>query len=186
MVEANSCVCKRMDGQPKEQPVYCTSGTKKKHTHIPLTSFTPKYVLTPQTLAAPPATTKAVAMLNALREYRAPSKLLSASTLGVRKDATPEGARNRLPVFANGFVCAEASSSIREDRGMAEEPASPRCGGGRCGRLLTGGAEPIFDIDVNGEEDGYLPPPTIEVAARCRRRRSAMGKASAAVVMASW
>jgi hypothetical protein len=29
-------------------------------------------------------------------------------------------------------------------------------------------------------------PPTIEVAARCRRRRSAMGTARAAVVMTSW
>ena len=185
MVEANSCVCKRMDGQPKEQPIYCTSGAKKKKTHIPLTSFTPKYVLTPQTLTEPPATTNAVAMQNALREYRAPSKLLSSSTLDVRNDATPEEARNRLPAFANGFVCAEASSSIREDRGVADEPASPRCGGGRCNRLLTGGAESIFDVDVN-VKDGYFPPPTIEVAARCRRRRSAMGKARAVVVMASW
>jgi hypothetical protein len=69
---------------------------------------------------------------------------------------------------------------------MTEEPALPRCGCGRCARLLTGGAELIFEVNVNEEEGGCIPPPTIEVAARCRRRRNAMGKARAAVVMASW
>ena len=138
----------------------------------------------PQTLAAPPATTSAVAMPNALSEYRAPLKPLSSSTLDKRKDASPEGGRKRPPAFANGSVFTEASSIIREDRGTAEGPAPLRCGA-RGARLLTGGAEFIFDVSVSKEE-GFPPPPMIELDARCLRRRSAMGKARAAVVMASW
>jgi hypothetical protein len=73
-----------------------------------------------QTLAAAPATTSAVAMPNALSEYRAPSKLLSFSTLDTRKGASPEGVRNTLPAFANGAVRTDAPSVPRGDRGIAE------------------------------------------------------------------
>jgi len=141
-------------------------------------SFTPRYVLTLQRLAAAPATTHAVAMPNALSEYRAPLKLPSFSTVDTRKDASPEGARNTLPAFANGVVCADAPSV----RGIAEGTVTPQwCGGAR---LLTGGEEFNFDVDVN-REDMRPSPPMIELAARCCRRRKARGRARAAVVTAS-
>jgi hypothetical protein len=125
-------------------------------------------------------------MPNALSEYRAPLKpLLSSSTLDTPDDASPEGDLNRLPTFSNGLVCAEAPSVVPEDTVMVEGLAPPRYGDGGRTRLLTGGAEVILDVGINREEGGSLPPPAIEVAARCRRRRSAMGKARAAVVMAS-
>jgi len=125
-------------------------------------------------------------MPNALSEYRAPLKLPSFSTFDMRKDASPEGARNTLPVFATGVVCADAPSDPREDRGTAEGTVIPTWGGSRGGaRLLTGGEDFNFDVDVN-KEDVRPSPPMIELAARCCRRRKARGRARAAVVTASW
>jgi hypothetical protein len=149
----------------------------------PLTSFTPRYVLTLQTLAAAPATMSAVAMPNALSEYKAPLKLPSVSTLDTRKDACPEGTRNTLLGFANGAVCADAPSVPREDRGIAVIP--PWCDRGGGARLLTGGEDFNFDVDVN-REDVRPSPPMIELAARSCRRRKARGRARAALVTASW
>lgn len=147
----------------------------------PLTSFTPRYVLTLQTLAVAPATTSAVAMPNALSEYRAPSKLPFFSTLDTRRNTSPEGTRKTLLAFVNDVVCADASSVRREDRGIAEETViRPWCGGEGGARLLTGGEEFNFDVDINREE-----PPMIGLAARCCRRRRARGRAGAAEVTAS-
>lgn len=152
----------------------------------PLTSFTPKYALALQTLAAAPATTSAVAMPNALSEYRAPLKLPSFSTLDTRKDASPEGARNTLPAFASGVVCADASSVPRKDRGIADGTAIPPWRSSEAGaRLLTGGEDFNLDVDVN-KEDVRPSPPMIRLAARCCRRRKARGRARAVVATASW
>jgi hypothetical protein len=127
--------------------------------------------------------TSAVAMPNALSECRAPLKLASFSTLDTRKDPSPEGARNTLPVFANGVVCTNAPSVPLEDRGIAEGTVIPPWWGSA--RLLTGGEDFNFDVDVNREYVRPLPP-MIELAARCCRRRKARGRARAAVVTASW
>jgi len=149
-------------------------------------SFTPRYALTLQTLAAAPATTNAVAMPNALSEYRAPLKLPSLSTLDTRKDASPEDARDTLPAFASGVVCADAASDPRVDRGIAEGTVIPPwCGSGAGARLLTGGEDFNLDVDVN-REDVRPSPPMIELAARCCRRRKARGRARAVVATASW
>ena len=102
-----------------------TNKNTKTYTYL-LTPFTPRYVLTLQTLAAAPVTTSAVAMPNALDEYRAPLKLPSFSTLDTGEDASPEGARNTLPAFANGVVCAGAPTVSREGRGIAEGTVYPR------------------------------------------------------------
>jgi hypothetical protein len=113
----------------------------------PLTPFTPRHVLTLQTLAAAPVTTSAVAMSNALSEYRAPLKLPSSSTLDTGEDASPEGARNTLPAFANGVVCPDALTAPREDRGITEGTVIPsRCCRGGGARLLTGGEKINLDI----------------------------------------
>jgi hypothetical protein len=62
----------------------------------------------------------------------------------------------------------------------------PRCGGGGgCARLLTGGENFNFDVEVN-RVDVRASPPMIDLAARCCRRRKARGRATAAVVTASW
>jgi hypothetical protein len=107
-------------------------------------------------------------MPNALSEYRAPLKLPSFSA------------------FTNSVVCAGAPSVPREERGIAEGTViPPRCGSGDGARLLTGGEEFNFDVDVN-REDVRPSPPMIELAVRCRRRRKARGRARAAVVTASW
>ena len=128
-----------------------------------LTSFAPRYVLTLQTLPAAPATTSAVAMPNALSEYRAPLKLPSFSA------------------FANGVVCAGAPSVPREDRGIAEGTViPPRCGSRDRARLLTGGEVGTSREDVRPSR------PMTEVAVRCCLRRKARGRARAAVVTASW
>jgi hypothetical protein len=113
----------------------------------PLTSFTTRHVLTLQTLATAPVRTSAVAMPNALSEYRAPLKLPSFSTLDTGEDVSPEGARNTLPAFANGVVCADAPTVPREERGITEGTVIPsRCCRGGGARLLTGGEE--FNLDV--------------------------------------
>jgi hypothetical protein len=122
-------------------------------------------------------------MPNALSEYRAPLKLSSFSTIDSRKDASPEGTRNTLPAFAKGVVSADAPSVPREDRGIAEGTVIPPWWGSA--RLLTGGEDFNFDVDVNREYVRPLPP-MIELAARCCRRRKVRGRARAAVVMASW
>jgi hypothetical protein len=49
--------------------------------------LTPRYTFTPHTLAALPAITSVVAMLKALREYRAPLKL---SSLGARNESSED------------------------------------------------------------------------------------------------
>jgi hypothetical protein len=98
------------------------------------TSLTPRYVFTPQTLAAPPATTTAVAMLNALKEYKTSLKL---SSVDVGKGSS-EGLRNRVPAFADGAATVDIGSvrtdAVRGGGGTAEG----RSGGGA---RLTGGAK---------------------------------------------
>ena len=106
-------------------------------------------------------------MPNALSEYRAPLKLPSSS------------------FFADGVVRANAPSVPREDRGIAEGTVLPPwCGSGGRARLLTGGEEFNFEVDVN-REDVRPSPRMIELAVRCCRRRKARGRARAAVVTAS-
>ena len=125
-------------------------------------------------------------MPNALNEYRAPLKPPSFSTLDTRKDASLECARKTLSAFANGVVCVGAPSVPREDRGTAEGIITPPWGGrGGGARLLTGGEDFKFDVDVN-REDVRPSPPVIELAARCCRRRKVRGRARATVVTASW
>lgn len=125
-------------------------------------------------------------MPKALSEYRAPSKLPSFFTLDTGKDASPGVARNTLPAFADCVICAGAPSVPREDRGIAGGiTILPWCDSGGGARLLTGGEEFNLDVDVN-REDVRPSPEMIELAARCCRRRKARGKATAAVVTASW
>src|SRR6266851_5236519 len=108
------------------------------------TSLTPRYAFTPHMLAAPPAMTNVVEILNALRECREPLKLSSFET----RDGTSEGHRNKAPVVAGAvpgsvlvhfeaamlvsqvvkssekvmYVCYVSNAADEEERGEGQEP----------------------------------------------------------------
>jgi hypothetical protein len=102
----------------------------------------------PHKLAAPPAITNAVEILNALRECRAPLKLSSFET----RDGISKGYRNKAPVVADAvpvvdvggvsvsnstqpcssqvvksnekemYVCYVSNAADEEERGEGQEP----------------------------------------------------------------